>query len=85
MGRFTVGEKISRLEEEHPRQRPIKNTEDGCTEDKKDQAFRTALKLDDAIKATDAGVNIAVNMQVAFLLAVTAEMPQIRTVSGRYS
>ncbi len=38
---------------------------------------RTALlsKLDDAVKATDIGVSITINLQVAFILAVSSDLP----------
>jgi hypothetical protein len=77
-----LGEKISRLEEEASTPAAYQKIQKMAAQKiKKTKRSELLSKLDDAIKATDAGVNIAVNMQVAFLLAVTAEMPADQRLS----
>ena len=77
-----LGEKISRLEEEASTPAAYQKIQKMAAKKiKKTKRSELLSKLDDAIKATDAGVNIAGNMQVAFLLAVTAEMPADQRLS----
>jgi hypothetical protein len=72
-----LGRKISRMEAESSTpeayleirrlsERPLK------------KSGRVALlsKLDEAVKATEVGLSISINLQVAFILAVTAELPE---------
>ena len=71
-----LGSKITKLEEEA-------STSQVYEEEKKsgdklpENSGRAVLlaKLDKAVRATDVGVSISINLQVAFILAITAEMP----------
>jgi hypothetical protein len=42
----------------------------------KSERVTLLLKLDDAVKATEVGLSISINLQVAFILAVTSELPE---------
>ncbi len=71
-----LGEKISRLEEEAATPAAYQEIQKIAAQEIKKSARSELLSiLDNAIKATDVGVNIAINVQVAFILAVTAGMP----------
>ncbi|HMK44349.1 MAG TPA: hypothetical protein VK445_09450, partial [Dissulfurispiraceae bacterium] len=72
-----LGRKVSKLEAEASTAAAFREIKKLLEQGVK-RTRRTALlaKLDKAVKATDVGVSIAINLQVAFILAATAEMPE---------
>ncbi len=71
-----LGKKITKLEEEASGPEADKKIQEMSAEVKKNPDRAALLsKLDNAVKATDVGVNITINLQVAFILAVTSGMP----------
>jgi hypothetical protein len=72
----SLGKRISKLEEEASRPEAYEKIQAMAGEiDKKRTRAALLAKLDDAVKATDVGVSISTNIQVAFILALTAGMP----------
>ncbi len=71
-----LGKRISKLEEEASRPEAYKEIQKMASEIDKNSGRAALLsKLDNAVKATDVGVSLTINLQVAFILAVTAGMP----------
>jgi hypothetical protein len=71
-----LGKKILKLEEEASSPEANKKIQEMSGEIYKNPERATLLsRLDKAVKATDVGVSITTNLQVAFILAVTAGMP----------
>ena len=71
-----LGERISMLEEQASKLEAYKGIREMAGRiDKNSERTKLLSKLDNARKATDVGVSLTINLQVAFILAVTAGMP----------
>jgi hypothetical protein len=71
-----LGSRITKLEEEASTAQAYEEEKKSADKLSKDSGrAELVAKLDKAVKATDVGVSISINLQVAFVLAITAEMP----------